>query len=470
MAWFKFFSWTRQRQDEYNNNRIVSSSDNSQSDIYASNINLLNDNNESLSSVLVQDPDWQVTNNRYDGKTLQRIDENGKLEYKTEFINDEYDIKSIFENFKIIDNKLLWQKVITLNNDKIILEFTNLTDNKQLQQIYKVYQNENEYNCDLELLSAQYLQENFQLVIKNETNFWNKILNSKYSFLSVMTFLNLSLGTLSLFNAKNNFHKENPFTNLFNNWKDGVVSITSGFTEINLSYLNYKIINFNTKWKYLPFSLVSATVGVWQSFLDLYISEKNFDLTYFTNATGVNFSTNLIEELIFVKVAQPLIKELWEKFKNKKYWKSLGCGIVICCLVFLSSLENVVSGLYSEKKAINLENIEKALPLALLCTIVENGISSPYFFYFDLFLPKIKDFICATSDIVETELLEKFNECESKETRTENLLKKFDILLSSVSKVQEQTPTNENEELLDIISQSNDISFANSSTDSSLII
>lgn len=137
---------------------------------------------------------------------------------------------------------------------------------------------------------------------------------------------------------------------------------------------------------------------------------------------------------------------------------------------FFSSLENVLSGLYSEKKLINLGNIEKALPLALLCTIVENGISSNYFFYFDLFLPKIKDFINGVSDIAETELLEKFNECEAKKTRVENLLKKFDILSSNEIKVQEQIPTNESEERLDTIRQSNDISFANSFSESSSII
>lgn len=78
MTWFKLFSWIEQRQDVYTNNRVVSNSDNSP-DIYGSNIDLLNDNNESLSSVLVQDVDWQTTNSRYDGMTLKRIDENEKL-------------------------------------------------------------------------------------------------------------------------------------------------------------------------------------------------------------------------------------------------------------------------------------------------------------------------------------------------------------------------------------------------------
>ncbi|WP_308149888.1 hypothetical protein [Spiroplasma sp. AdecLV25b] len=428
---------------------------------------------------------WEFADNHYgaEGVTLTRLDESGKLEYKTEFTSSV--IKVINEKFVMIDNKSLWQKVIKLNDGKIILELTNLNDIKQLQQTVKLYQNEQEYNNEWILPTAQFLQENFNwVVIENESNLLNEIFNSKYSFLSIMIILTLSLGSFSLFDAKNNLHEENPLLHLFNDWEDVMISITSGLTMINLSYLNYKIINLISNWKYLSFLGVSTVMGAWKNYLNLYVSENEFDWITFAKGIGVNLSICIIEELIFDKIAQPLIEKIWENLRNKNILKTTGLSAIICLLIFLSALESVISGLFGEQKEINLENVIEALHLALLVTLIENGIYSAYFSYFNLFLPKIKNFIvtplisgvkwcwsnvtsCFTnSDIIENvanvannetenKLLEEFIKNKLKNTSIEEVLELVSLLQSNQNEQEivipiddDTTPLLENRECL----------------------
>ncbi|WP_375317910.1 hypothetical protein [Spiroplasma endosymbiont of Virgichneumon dumeticola] len=428
---------------------------------------------------------WEFAYNHYGAEvvTLTRLDESGKLEYKTEFTSSV--IKVINEKFVMIDNKSLWQKVIKLNDGKIILELTNLNDIKQLQQTVKLYQNEQEYNNEWILPIAQFLQENFNwVVIENESNLLNEIFNSKYSFLSIMIILTLSLGSFSLFDDKNNLHEENPLLHLFNDWEDVMISITSGLTMINLSYLNYKIINLISNWKYLSFLVVSTVMGAWKNYLNLYVSENEFDWITFAKGIGVNLSICIIEELIFDKIAQPLIRKIWENLRNKNILKTTGLSAIICLLIFLSALESVISGLFGEQKEINLENVIEALPLALLVTLIENGIYSAYFSYFNLFLPKIKNFIvtplisgvkwcwsnvtsCFTnSDIIENvanvannetenKLLEEFIKNKLKNTSIEEVLELVSLLQSNQNEQEivipiddDTTPLLENRECL----------------------
>ncbi|WP_342276856.1 hypothetical protein [Spiroplasma endosymbiont of Nebria brevicollis] len=343
----------------------------------------------------LEENEWVPVDSRYvEWETLKRVDESGKLEYKTEFNSSNIIIQVINEKFIIIDNKLLWQKVIKLNDGKIILKLINLNDTKQLQETFKVYQNEQAFSSEWLCPTTQSLQENFDwVVIENEINLLNKIINSKYSFSSFTTTLTLSLGSFYLFDAKNNLHEENPLLDLFKNWEDVIISITTGLTMSNLSYLNYKIINLTSKWKYLSFLGVSTVISTWRNYLNLYVSEKDFDLTTFAEAIAFNLVICIFEELIFDKIAQPLIKKIWENLKNKNILKATGFGTIICSLLFLSSLESVISGLFGEQKEVNLENVIKPLPLALLVTLIENSIYSAYFSYFDLFLPRIKNSI-----------------------------------------------------------------------------
>lgn len=347
--------------------------------------------NSTVISVESNSNNWVDSANRYSGKTQERRNvNNSKLEYQTNICDENGILKAqINEKFEIIDNNILtWKKVTRLNNKIVILELSILNKEQKVEQWYNVYENEESYSNVLSLLNLEYLQKNFKLI--NETKSLNKILNSKYSFLSTMPLLNLSLGSVSLFETKNALHKENPLIHLLNNKKDILMATITGFTMTNLSYLNYKIIHSKSKWKYLLFPAICIPISIWENYLDLYVSENDFYLNTFIKNVGLNLAKNLFQELIFDKIAEPTFKKLLESIKNKNILKSIIFSATTCSLIFIATSANVIEDLNGEKKAINLENIEKALPLASLVTIIENGLYFSYYSYFNLFLPKIK--------------------------------------------------------------------------------
>lgn len=188
-----------------------------------------------------------------------------------------------------------------------------------------------------------------------------------------------------LFEAKNYFHKEQLPENLYNNFWDILMSVTSGVTVMNLSYLNYKLISLKNKWKYLSFSLVIGGISIWDQFLYLYVSEENFKFISFIERISIFFTSISIEELIFDKIAQPCIEKLWQNLKNQNFSKIIKYGSTVSMLLFVSILKNILTGLYGEEKEINFENIKKALPLTLLTVILENTLTSFSFSYFDWF-------------------------------------------------------------------------------------
>ena len=347
------------------------------------NLNSLLFDGDSVNTIVNFSNDWRDTDDRYGGKTQKRLDINGNWEYNTKFITGDI----LNEKIANIDNQLYLMKEIILNDGRVILELSNLNENKKIETKYKIYNNEEEreYNNNLNDLDLT----TFLPINKEKPNFLKKFFSSKYMFLPNTFFLNFAFGSVLLFEAKNYFHKEKLPENLYHNFWDVLMSGISGITVMNLSYLNYKLISLKNKWKYLSFSLVIGGISIWDQFLYLYVSEENFNFISFIERISIFFISILIEELIFDKIAQPCIEKLWQNLKNQNFSKIIKYGSTVSMLLFVSIFKNILTGLYGEEKEINLENIKKALPLTLLTVILENTVTSFSFSYFDWFWTKI---------------------------------------------------------------------------------
>jgi len=346
------------------------------------NLNNLLFDGDSVNTIVNFSNDWRDTDDRYGGKTQQKLDINGNWEYNTEFITGDV----LNEKIANINNQLYLMKKIILNDGTVILELSNLNE-KKIETKYKIYNNEEEreYNNNLNDLDLT----TFLSINKEKPNFLKKFLSSKYMFLPNTFFLNFAFGSVLLFEAKNYFHKEKLPENLYHNFWDVLMSGISGVIVMNLSYLNYKLISLKNKWKYLAFSLVIGGISIWDQFLYLHVSEENFNFISFIERISIFFISILIEELIFDKIAQPCIEKLWQNLKNQNFSKIIKYGSTVSMLLFVSIFKNILTGLYGEEKEINLENIKKALPLTLLTVILENTLTSFSFSYFDWFWTKI---------------------------------------------------------------------------------
>ena len=100
------------------------------------------------------------TNSRYGGKTQKRLDINRRWKYRTRFEPGVvYSGIMIHENVIDISNDLKWQKTIRLKNGRVILELSNLDENNQFEQKFKIYENENAYLSDLKSLDLSTFTE-----------------------------------------------------------------------------------------------------------------------------------------------------------------------------------------------------------------------------------------------------------------------------------------------------------------------
>ncbi|WP_400255365.1 hypothetical protein [Spiroplasma endosymbiont of Cleonymus obscurus] len=100
------------------------------------------------------------TNSRYGGITQKRLDINERWKYRTRFEPGVvYSGIMIHENVIDISNVLKWQKTIRLKNGRLILELSNLDENNQFEQKFKIYENENAYLSDLKSLDLSTFTE-----------------------------------------------------------------------------------------------------------------------------------------------------------------------------------------------------------------------------------------------------------------------------------------------------------------------
>lgn len=111
------------------------------------NLNSLLFDGDSVNTIVNFSNDWRDTDDRYGGKTQKRLDINGNWEYNTKFITGDI----LNEKIANIDNQLYLMKEIILNDGRVILELSNLNENKKIETKYKIYNNEEEreYNNNL---------------------------------------------------------------------------------------------------------------------------------------------------------------------------------------------------------------------------------------------------------------------------------------------------------------------------------
>lgn len=129
------------------------------------NLNSLLFDGDSVNTIVNFSNDWRDTDDRYGGKTQKRLDINGNWEYNTKFITGDI----LNEKIANIDNQLYLMKEIILNDGRVILELSNLNENKKIETKYKIYNNEEEreYNNNLNDLDLT----TFLPINKEKTNF-----------------------------------------------------------------------------------------------------------------------------------------------------------------------------------------------------------------------------------------------------------------------------------------------------------
>ncbi|WP_338957125.1 hypothetical protein [Spiroplasma endosymbiont of Tiphia femorata] len=182
------------------------------------------------------------TNSCYGGITQKRLDINERWKYRTRFEPGVvYSGIMIHENVIDISNDLKWQKTIRLKNGRVILELSNLDENNQFEQKFKIYENENAYLSDLKSLDLSTFTE-----IKQKTPInWYFIIAA----LGIIPIVVFAWTTQRVFSVNITDNKPHPS----NDWITNILDVTNEKTQHNLMMASADII----------FSLLTGEIFKW---------------------------------------------------------------------------------------------------------------------------------------------------------------------------------------------------------------
>ncbi|WP_342266170.1 hypothetical protein [Spiroplasma endosymbiont of Villa modesta] len=182
------------------------------------------------------------TNSRYGGITQKRLDINERWKYRTRFEPGVvYSGIMIHENVIDISNDLKWQKTIRLKNGRVILELSNLDENNQFEQKFKIYENENAYLSDLKSLDLSTFTE-----IKQKTPINWYFIIAALGIIPIVVFARTTQRVFSVNITDNKLHPSN-------DWITNILDVTNEKTQHNLMMASADII----------FSLLTGEIFKW---------------------------------------------------------------------------------------------------------------------------------------------------------------------------------------------------------------